>query len=57
MTRIHAHARATAQIRRSKAEQRGETVTMRGVNKIFHPIAARIGAEGVEWEDNMRKHG
>ena len=48
MTRIHAHERA-AQIRRHKAEQKGGTVNMRGVNRNIHPIA-RIGAEGVEWE-------
>ena len=53
MTRIHAHERE-AQIRRHKAEQKGGTVDLRGVNKKIHPIA-HIGEEGVEWEDNMRR--
>ena len=46
MTRIHAHERE-AQIRRHKAEQKGGTVDLRGVNKKIHPIA-HIGEEGVE---------
>ena len=53
MTRIHAHERE-AQIRRHKAEQKGGTVNLRGVNKKIHPIA-HIGEEGIEWEDNMRR--
>ena len=53
MTRIHAHERE-AQIRRHKAEQKGGTVDLRGVNKKIHPIA-HIGEEGIEWEDNMRR--
>ena len=44
-----------ARIRRSLvAEQRGDTITLRGVNKRLHPIA-KIGLESVEWEENMRR--
>ena len=53
MTRIHAHVRA-AQIKRNLVEQRGGTITLRGINKRILPIA-RIGSEGVEWEENMRR--
>ena len=57
MTRINAHIRAPAQLKRNIAEQRGETVNMRGVNRKLHPTS-RIGEEGVgilEWKANMRR--
>ena len=30
------------------------TITMRGINKKLHPIA-KIGLDGVEWEEIMRR--